>query len=114
MCIQMGYGVYTNSLGLVSDSIHMLVDCAAIAFGLAASVLADEAPETAVKTVLEVMIVTTRSRSQAFSRHPHSHDPTHSHARSRSRFMTTSRSRPQPHSHSRTLTRQNLPGNGLN
>jgi len=42
MVIQMGYGVYTNSLGLVSDSIHMLVDCAAIAFGLGASVLADE------------------------------------------------------------------------
>ena len=47
----MGYGIYTNSLGLVSDSIHMLVDCAAIAFGLTASVLADS-DEIVVEKVL--------------------------------------------------------------
>jgi len=46
----MGYGIYTNSLGLVSDSIHMLVDCAAIAFGLVASVLVDEGSEEVVES----------------------------------------------------------------
>ena len=80
MCIQMGYGVYTNSLGLVSDSIHMLVDCAAIAFGLTASVLADEAPETAAKTVLEDHDCHDHDHGhEHFHGHTHSHDYTQAH-----------------------------------
>ena len=63
MGVQMGYGIYTNSLGLVSDSIHMLVDCAAIAFGLVASVLVDEGSEEVAE--------------RCHNHHGHRHDETH-------------------------------------
>lgn len=40
MGIQLVWGVWTNSLGLISDAIHMFFDCAAIFMGLVASVMA--------------------------------------------------------------------------
>ncbi|EGN92271.1 hypothetical protein SERLA73DRAFT_173028 [Serpula lacrymans var. lacrymans S7.3] len=40
MLIQMLYGVWTNSLGLISDAIHMAFDCMAIGVGLFASIMA--------------------------------------------------------------------------
>ncbi|RPD76516.1 cation efflux protein [Lentinus tigrinus ALCF2SS1-7] len=40
MMVQMLYGIWTNSLGLISDAIHMAFDCMAIAVGLIASVMA--------------------------------------------------------------------------
>ncbi|ORZ34563.1 cation efflux family-domain-containing protein [Catenaria anguillulae PL171] len=40
MFIQLLYGVWTNSLGLISDAIHMLFDCIALAVGLMAAVMA--------------------------------------------------------------------------
>jgi len=40
MGVQLVWGVWTNSLGLISDAIHMLFDCAAIFMGLVASVMA--------------------------------------------------------------------------
>ncbi|KZT09903.1 cation efflux protein [Laetiporus sulphureus 93-53] len=40
MLVQMMYGVWTNSLGLISDAIHMAFDCMAIGVGLIASVMA--------------------------------------------------------------------------
>lgn len=39
MGVQLAWGVWTNSLGLVSDAIHMFFDCAAIGMGLFASVM---------------------------------------------------------------------------
>ena len=39
MVVQMLYGIWTNSLGLISDSIHMLFDCLALAVGLVAAVM---------------------------------------------------------------------------
>ncbi|KAF9347503.1 putative zinc transporter msc2 [Mortierella sp. NVP85] len=39
MFVQMMYGVWTNSLGLISDSIHMFFDCLALGVGLFASVM---------------------------------------------------------------------------
>lgn len=44
MLVQMAYGVITGSLGLLSDSIHMLFDCAALAVGLAAAVMSKWPP----------------------------------------------------------------------
>ncbi|EJD07475.1 cation efflux protein [Fomitiporia mediterranea MF3/22] len=44
MLVQMLYGVWTNSLGLISDAIHMAFDCMAIAMGLFASVMATWPP----------------------------------------------------------------------
>ncbi|EIN06026.1 cation efflux protein [Punctularia strigosozonata HHB-11173 SS5] len=44
MLVQMLYGVWTNSLGLISDAIHMAFDCMAIAVGLMASVMATWPP----------------------------------------------------------------------
>ncbi|KAH7105921.1 cation efflux protein [Auriculariales sp. MPI-PUGE-AT-0066] len=44
MLVQMMYGVWTNSLGLISDAIHMAFDCMAIAMGLFASVMATWTP----------------------------------------------------------------------
>ncbi|KAG9312898.1 cation efflux protein [Chiua virens] len=44
MLIQMLYGVWTNSLGLISDAIHMAFDCLAIGVGLLASVMAKWPP----------------------------------------------------------------------
>ncbi|GAA6063604.1 hypothetical protein JCM10212_006221 [Sporobolomyces blumeae] len=41
MFVQMTYGIWTNSLGLISDSIHMFFDCLALAMGLFASVMAN-------------------------------------------------------------------------
>ncbi|XP_067137558.1 zinc transporter 7 [Centruroides vittatus] len=37
--IELLYGVWTNSLGLISDSFHMFFDCTALLAGLAASVI---------------------------------------------------------------------------
>ena len=37
MTIEMGYGVYANSLGLISDAFHMLSDCLSIFIALIAS-----------------------------------------------------------------------------
>ncbi|ORX54548.1 hypothetical protein DM01DRAFT_1335680 [Hesseltinella vesiculosa] len=39
MFVQLAYGVWTNSLGLISDAIHMFFDCLALAIGLFASVM---------------------------------------------------------------------------
>lgn len=44
MMVQMVYGVLTGSLGLISDSIHMLFDCAALVVGLAAAVMSKWPP----------------------------------------------------------------------
>ncbi|KAI6120501.1 cation efflux protein [Pisolithus thermaeus] len=44
MLIQMLYGVWTNSLGLISDAIHMAFDCLAIGVGLFASIMAKWPP----------------------------------------------------------------------
>ncbi|CEH16085.1 related to zinc transporter [Ceraceosorus bombacis] len=40
MGVQLLWGVWTNSLGLISDAIHMFFDCAAIGMGLFAAVMA--------------------------------------------------------------------------
>lgn len=39
MAIQAFYGFVTGSLGLLSDSIHMLFDCLALVIGLSAAVM---------------------------------------------------------------------------
>ncbi|KZT27795.1 cation efflux protein [Neolentinus lepideus HHB14362 ss-1] len=44
MFVQVLYGVWTNSLGLISDAIHMAFDCMAIGVGLLASVMATLPP----------------------------------------------------------------------
>ncbi|KAI0305962.1 cation efflux family-domain-containing protein [Multifurca ochricompacta] len=44
MMIQMLYGIWTNSLGLISDAIHMGFDCLAIGVGLFASIMATWPP----------------------------------------------------------------------
>ncbi|KAJ3481156.1 hypothetical protein NLI96_g7856 [Meripilus lineatus] len=44
MLVQMLYGLWTNSLGLISDAIHMAFDCMAIGIGLVASVMAQWKP----------------------------------------------------------------------
>ncbi|KAI9224592.1 cation efflux family-domain-containing protein [Blastocladiella britannica] len=40
MFVQLMYGVWTNSLGLISDAIHMFFDCIALGVGLVAAVMA--------------------------------------------------------------------------
>ncbi|CAG2165250.1 unnamed protein product [Oppiella nova] len=37
--VELSYGIWTNSLGLISDSFHMFFDCTALLAGLAASVI---------------------------------------------------------------------------
>ena len=37
MLFELGYGVYANSLGLISDAFHMLSDCFSILVALVAS-----------------------------------------------------------------------------
>lgn len=44
MLVQTFYGVATGSLGLLSDSIHMLFDCLALAVGLCAAVMSKWPP----------------------------------------------------------------------
>ncbi|XP_043217897.1 zinc transporter 5-like [Amphibalanus amphitrite] len=44
MLVEFAYGVWTNSLSLISDGFHMLFDCSALAMGLAASVIAQWKP----------------------------------------------------------------------
>jgi cation diffusion facilitator family transporter len=46
MFIQLMYGVWTNSLGLISDAIHMFFDCFSLAVGLLAVVMAKWPPST--------------------------------------------------------------------
>jgi solute carrier family 30 (zinc transporter), member 5/7 len=40
MLVQFFYGFVSGSLGLLTDSIHMLFDCVGLAVGLAAAVMA--------------------------------------------------------------------------
>ena len=42
--VEMLYGIWTNSLGLISDGFHMLFDCTALFFGLLASVVSHWKP----------------------------------------------------------------------
>ncbi|XP_059487331.1 proton-coupled zinc antiporter SLC30A5-like [Neocloeon triangulifer] len=42
--VEFVYGVWTNSLGLISDGFHMLFDCSALIMGLVASVMATWKP----------------------------------------------------------------------
>ncbi|XP_065336872.1 proton-coupled zinc antiporter SLC30A5-like [Cloeon dipterum] len=42
--VEFVYGVWTNSLGLISDGFHMLFDCSALIMGLIASVMATWKP----------------------------------------------------------------------
>jgi zinc transporter 5/7 len=44
MLVQLTYGFLTRSLGLLSDSIHMLFDCFALLVGLCAAVLSKWPP----------------------------------------------------------------------
>ncbi|KTW26409.1 hypothetical protein T552_02890 [Pneumocystis carinii B80] len=44
MFIQLGYGIFSNSLGLISDSIHMAFDCFALLVGLLASIISKFPP----------------------------------------------------------------------
>lgn len=37
MFVELGYGVYSNSLGLISDSFHMLADCISLFVALGAA-----------------------------------------------------------------------------
>ena len=37
MCIEITYGYFSNSLGLITDSFHMLFDCIGLFIGLCAS-----------------------------------------------------------------------------
>lgn len=37
MFVELGYGIYSNSLGLISDSFHMLSDCLSLLVALAAA-----------------------------------------------------------------------------
>ncbi|CAG8614461.1 9379_t:CDS:10, partial [Ambispora gerdemannii] len=39
MFVQMIYGIWTNSLGLISDAIHMFFDCLALGVGLLAAIM---------------------------------------------------------------------------
>jgi hypothetical protein len=40
MLVEVTYGMWSNSLGLISDAAHMLFDCSALLLGLAASYIA--------------------------------------------------------------------------
>lgn len=44
MAVQFFYGFVTGSLGLLTDSIHMLFDCAGLAVGLIAAVMSKWPP----------------------------------------------------------------------
>ena len=44
MMVQFFYGFVSGSLGLLTDSIHMLFDCAGLAVGLAAAVMSKRRP----------------------------------------------------------------------
>jgi len=44
MFVQFTYGFITGSLGLLTDSIHMLFDCAGLAVGLAAAIMSKWPP----------------------------------------------------------------------
>jgi len=44
MFVEMFYGLWTNSLGLISDACHMLFDCTALAIGLYAAVISKWPP----------------------------------------------------------------------
>lgn len=37
--VELFYGVWTNSLGLISDGFHMLFDCSALVLGLFAALM---------------------------------------------------------------------------
>ena len=45
MCVEMGVGVYVNSLGLISDAFHMLSDCFSIFVALVATYISTGAAD---------------------------------------------------------------------
>ncbi|KAI9228997.1 MAG: CDF-like metal transporter [Piptocephalis tieghemiana] len=46
MLVQVVYGYWTNSLGLITDAVHMFFDCLALALGLIAAVMAKWPPSS--------------------------------------------------------------------
>ncbi len=44
MFVELTYGIWNNSLGLISDAFHMLFDCVALFIGLVALVIAEWSP----------------------------------------------------------------------
>jgi solute carrier family 30 (zinc transporter), member 5/7 len=46
MFVEALYGYWSNSLGLISDAIHMCFDCTALAIGLYASYISRQAPDS--------------------------------------------------------------------
>ena len=44
MFVEFAYGVWNNSLGLISDACHMLFDCVALLIGLIALVIVEWSP----------------------------------------------------------------------
>ncbi|XP_013792067.1 zinc transporter 5-like, partial [Limulus polyphemus] len=84
--IELLYGVWTNSLGLVSDGFHMLFDCSALIMGLSASLLARRKatrtfPYGLNLTVSVAGLVVNLVGILVF-RHAHSHSHSHSHGHS--------------------------------
>jgi len=45
MFVEMGYGLYANSLGLISDAFHMLSDCFTILIALVATYISASPPD---------------------------------------------------------------------
>ncbi|VDN10390.1 unnamed protein product [Dibothriocephalus latus] len=63
--VELIYGVWTNSLGLISDGFHMLFDCAALVMGLYASVVGRWKPDRIFSygCVLPITIIIFRDAS---------------------------------------------------
>ena len=45
MFVEMGYGLYANSLGLISDAFHMLSDCFTMLIALIAIYISSSSPD---------------------------------------------------------------------
>ena len=56
-CVELGYGMWINSLGLISDGIHMLFDCSALVMGLCASVMAQWKPSKTFPYGWEILML---------------------------------------------------------
>ncbi|KAF7973937.1 hypothetical protein HWV62_13880 [Athelia sp. TMB] len=136
MGVQMMYGVWTNSLGLISDAIHMAFDCMAIGMGLFASVMATWAPNERftygygrIETLsgfangiflvlISIFIVfeaiqRIHSHASLEESHSHSHAPQsttqNSHSHSSSNGMHTPEHQHEDHSHSPSHSHSHSP-----
>ncbi|KAL8369808.1 hypothetical protein RB595_000244 [Gaeumannomyces hyphopodioides] len=110
MMVQAFYGYATDSLGLLSDSIHMLFDCVALAVGLFASVASKWAPNEMFPYGFGKIETLSGFANGVFLIHSHSHSHDHGHDHGHDQDHGHDHGHDKSHSHGDAHDNENMMG----